>query len=85
MENKQKQIKDCNFCRKNATNLCYDCKLYFCEKCYKIIHELKQESQHTKENIDPFVPIDFNCPQHPDNQLNLYCVDEKGKLKFLLF
>ena len=33
---------------------------------------------HKKENIDPFIPIELKCPIHPQNPMNLFCVDEKG-------
>jgi len=36
-----------------------------------------QKNNHKKENIDYFVPIDTKCPDHPQNPINLFCVDEK--------
>jgi hypothetical protein len=31
------------------------------------------------EKLDIYVPIDLYCQSHPDNSLNLFCADEKGK------
>ena len=80
MEKKQKLIKECEICNDNATNLCFKCKSYFCEHCYKVIHDLQKNPGHKKEKIDPYVSIDIKCPDHPDNPTNLFCVDEKGNL-----
>ena len=55
------------------------CKNYFCENCFKVIHQLKKYSEHKKENIDPFVPIYLKCPEHQEIPMNLFCIDEKGK------
>ena len=73
-------IKNCDFCDKSATCLCFKCNNYFCDNCFKIIHNLPNYSQHKKEIIDPFVPIDVKCPIHPQDRMNLFCLDEKGNL-----
>ena len=75
---KNKLIKECEFCDLNATCLCFICKFYFCDSCFKMIHNKKMKSNHKKEKIDVYVPIDLKCPEHPDNALNLFCVEEKG-------
>ncbi len=75
---KSKNIKDCEICKSNATCLCYECKMYFCERCFKVIHDLKNDPSHKKENIDLFVPIDLKCPLHPEEKINLFCLDEEG-------
>ena len=54
---------------------------YFCESCYKFIHDKKENSNHKKEKIDYYVPIDTRCLVHPKNSLNLFCIDENGKMK----
>ena len=77
------QTKKCDLCRKNANCVCFECVQYFCEQCYKIIHDIKKDSQHKKESIDFFVPIDIKCPYHPKNPLNLFCINEKGKINSL--
>ena len=77
-------IKHCDFCGKDATCLCFECLNYFCDNCYKLIHDLQNNSSHKKEEIDLYVPIDIKCPYHPKNPLNLFCVDEKGKKNILL-
>ena len=74
-----KQIKECEFCNSNATCLCFKCNNYFCENCYKIIHQLEKYSNHKKDPIDPFVPIELKCPDHPEHPLFFFCLEEKGK------
>jgi len=80
MDNKKSnKIKECEICESNATYLCFQCNNYFCESCYKIIHDKAKKGSHKKENIDPFVPIDLKCPYHFQNPMNLFCINEKGK------
>ena len=77
----QKIIKQCETCKvREATTLCFDCNSYFCEICFKFVHDLKQNSNHKKEKIDLFIPIDTKCPEHEGNLMNLFCIDEKGKI-----
>ena len=79
MENKiAKNIKECEMCDSSANCLCFKCNNYFCENCFKIIHDLKKNIGHKKENIDPFIPIELKCPIHLKNPLNLFCINEKG-------
>ena len=85
MKNKDELIKKCEICNTDATCLCFMCKNYFCERCYKLIHDIKNDPKHKKEKIDPYVPIDIKCPQHPDVPMNLFCVDEKGNFIFFNF
>ena len=77
----QKNIKLCEICKVNdATTLCLDCHSYFCEACFKYVHDFKKNSNHSKEKIDLFVPIDTMCPDHERIAMNLFCIDEKGKI-----
>ena len=85
MEKASKFIKNCNFCGENATSLCFECLEYFCDSCFKLIHEKKLKSHHKKELIDYYVPIELKCPLHPNNSNNLFCSDEKGKLYLYLY
>ena len=78
MENSQNNNKLCEVCQIPATNLCFECFLYLCDSCYKIIHNKLQNNKHQKEKIDYFVPIDTKCQEHPKNPINLFCIDEKG-------
>ncbi len=84
MEKTDNLIKKCGICESNATCLCLDCLNYFCEICYKFIHE-KKKSDHKKEKIDPYVPIDIKCPEHKNGILDLFCIEEKGKISFHIF
>ena len=77
---KSSNMKECDFCNDKAIYLCFICRNYYCENCYKIIHDLKKNSQHQKELLDPFIPIEINCPKHPKYPLELFCNDEKGKI-----
>ncbi len=74
-----------NFVEQNATCLCFKCSNYFCDKCFKMIHGLEKNANHKKENIDYYVPIDIKCQYHPLNPLNLFCIDEKGKRKYIKY
>ena len=79
MDKNKNGNKECDICKSNATSLCYECLLYFCNSCYKLIHDKQCNSQHKKQIIDPYVPIDLKCKDHPNNSLSLFCLDEKGK------
>ena len=81
MEKKNNEIKECEICGSNATSLCFKCLFYFCDSCYKLIHDKQKKSNHQKKIIDPYVPIDLKCNDHPGNSLSLFCLDEKGKYK----
>ena len=77
----QKNIKQCDICKdEEATTLCIDCYFYFCEACFKYIHDKKKNRNHKKEKIDLFIPIETKCPEHEGILMNLFCTDEKGKI-----
>ena len=76
---KMKFIKECEICKSNATCLCLKSYSYFCDSCFKLIHDKQVNSNHKKEIIDPFVPIDIKCPEHDKYSMDLFCIDEKGK------
>ena len=80
MEKISTNIKECEVCRRQATNICYECFIYFCDSCYKIAHENLKNNNHKKEKIDYFIPIDTKCQVHPKIPINLFCLDEKGKI-----
>ena len=80
MDKNKKLIKECDICGTNATSLCFQCLLYLCDSCYKFIHDKQKNSNHQKELIDPFVPIDLKCQDHPLNPITLFCLDEKGNI-----
>ena len=72
-------LKKCEICGLEASCLCLKCLMYFCENCYKFIHEKELNNKHEKEKIDYFAPIDTKCAEHPNNKIELFCLDEKGK------
>ena len=81
MENKQKNYKQCDICQDTeAESLCPQCFSYYCDDCYKTVHNKKRNKEHKKEAIDFNVPIDTRCPDHAGNNINLFCIDEKGNL-----
>ena len=79
MNQKSSNIKKCEICENEATSLCFKCISYFCDSCYKFIHDKQNNSLHKKEKIDYYVPIDTKCSDHPKIPITLFCVDEKGK------
>ena len=79
MEDKKKNFKQCDICDLEATLLCLEClNNYYCESCYKFIHDKKAKGNHKKEKIDYYLPIEARCPEHTNIPLNLFCIDEKG-------
>ena len=83
MENTKKNNILCQICGEVAINLCFECVMYLCDSCFKLIHEKNRNKNHKKESIDYFVPFSLKCPDHPKDRINLFCLDEKGK--FILF
>ena len=84
MDLKTYNEKSCEICGENAKNLCLECTSYFCEICYKFVHEKKKNIQHKKEEIDHFNPIDIKCPEHPKVPMNLFCKDDQGKINIFI-
>ena len=80
MEKNKKLIKECDICGINATSLCFKCIQYFCESCFKLIHDKPKNANHQKEIIDPYIPIDLKCLDHPIYPITLFCLDEKGNI-----
>ena len=81
MEKNQKNYKTCDMCKVSAaTSLCPQCFSYYCDDCYKPVHGKKENKDHKKEPIDYNVPIDTYCPDHDTIPINLFCLDEKGKI-----
>ena len=70
--------KSCELCGTKATCVCFKCIMYFCDSCFKIIHNMKISNQHKKEELDLYVPMDIKCPEHPKDRTNLFCIDENG-------
>ena len=80
MEMNQKNFKQCDMCKVGeAKMICPQCFSYYCDNCFKCVHERKGNREHTKEKIDYFVPIDTRCPEHNTVPINLFCLDEKGR------
>ena len=81
MEVNQKNFKQCDLCKdKETTSLCSQCFSYYCDICYKAVHENTKNIKHPKEIIDFNIPIDTCCPDHNNIPNNLFCIDEKGKI-----
>ena len=56
---------------------------YYCDSCYKLIHNIKENKNYKKGKIDYFLPIATRYPEHPKILLDLFCIDEKGM--FLIY
>ena len=81
MEYNQKNFKYCDMCKvTEATSLCPKCFSYYCDICFKSVYNREKNSTHKKEKIDNFVPIDTRCPEHQGNNMNLFCIEEKGNI-----
>ena len=82
----KEQSKKCEICESEATCLCFKCNFYLCDKCYKIIHDLKKSQGHKKELIDPFIYYDLKCSIHKTQQNSLLCLDDKSKkILYIIF
>ena len=71
--------KKCEICELEATCLWFKCNFYLCNKCYKIVHDLKQSPGHKKELIDPWIYYDLKCTLHNTQQNTLFCLDDKSQ------
>ena len=73
MEVNKKNSKQCEVCKdEEATTLCLESSIYFCEACFKFVHDKEKNRNHKKEKIDLFVPIDTTCPEHKGILMNLF-------------
>ena len=79
-----KNIKLCEICGEEATSLCFKCISYFCEGCYKFVHDKKINIQHKKEKIDYYSPFETKCQDHVKIPITLFCVEEKGKTFYII-
>ena len=73
-------LKKCEFCKKDATCLCFQCMTYFCDNCFKLAHGNEEFKSHKKDIIDYNVPIDLKCPEHKLYPLGLFCTNDKGNI-----
>ena len=78
MDKKEKLIKNCEYCGVNATCLCFECLEYYCDSCFKHNHSKQLKAHHKNVGIDPYVPIDLKCRDHPTVPNNLFCAEEKS-------
>ena len=65
-------LKECELCNTYASCLCFECKSYYCNKCYEIIHSIKKSPIHKKEDIDAFVQIDLKCQKIPKDESTFF-------------
>ena len=75
---KKNHYKKCEICKEQAMALCFTCYSYYCDECFKYVHDKKENKNHKKEVIDYFAPIDTKCPLHNGNIVNLFCLEDKG-------
>ena len=77
-------IIKCEICKEKGAFICFQCMNYYCEACYKYAHDKKENSNHKKENIDYYAPINVKCPLHQKYPLDFFCIDDKGNLYIFL-
>lgn len=66
-----------------AVAFCYDCKCAVCEPCKQMHQRSVEHSSHNicslniikESNILPPVSRSYRCPNHPDEELKLFCFD----------
>ncbi len=75
-------LKKCEICFKEATCVCFKCMSYFCDSCYNLVHQIEQRKTNKKDKIDLFIPIEVKCPEHNLVPMNLFCLDEQGKIEY---
>ena len=51
MESNNQNNKLCEFCKVEATSLCLEFNRYFCDKCFKFIHDINENKNHKKEKM----------------------------------
>ena len=85
MEKIQNNFKKCDICGEQASSLCFNCIMYLCDSCFKLIHDKEQNKNHSKEKIDYFAPIDLKCPEHPKIPMSLFCLNDMRKYLFIKF
>ena len=71
--------KECSRCEENATFVCFDCKDYYCENCFNLMHQKAKNKFHKKEEISPFLSIELKCLRHERYQITSFCLTDKGK------
>ena len=60
-----------------AKTLCFQCFSYYCDSCFKCVHEKGKNNEHKKGKIDYFVPIDIWCQVHKKDaiiNINIYII-----------
>ena len=72
----EQNFKKCEFCKNDATCLCFKCMTYFCDSCFKLGHNKEEYKAHKKEKINYFVEL--KCRTHKLHPMDLFCVNEKG-------
>ena len=75
------ESKKCDICQEKANIICLKCNSYYCEECFKYVHNKPANLEHKKDRIDPYVPIETKCKFH-NFPLNLFCITEKGNKYF---
>ena len=77
MKDKSKIVK-CEICLNDATCICYKCMSYYCDTCFKSVHNNEERKAHAKETIDLYVTINIKCPEHNLYPNQLFCLEEKS-------
>lgn len=83
-ENINKEEKKCEICKESAAYICFDCPFYLCYSCFEFIHGKNANMMHQKDEIDPFILLDIKCPEHQQNSMNLFCINERSNKYIIL-
>lgn len=74
------KLKKCEICLVDATCLCFECMTYYCDSCHKLHHNNEENKLHKKYKVDYYVPMDLKCKEHKLHPMDLFCINEKGKI-----
>lgn len=81
----EKIYKQCGVCKSPVKYICFDCSNnFYCESCFNMIHNKKENFLHPKFEIDYFIQAKNLCQEHPTIPLNLFCLTENGKIKYYI-
>ena len=83
MEKIQKDNILCQICGEVAINICFECVMYLCDSCFKLIHD--KTKNHKKESIDYFVPFSLNVQNTLKIELIFFVQMRKVNLFFYLY
>ena len=80
----EKNYKLCNICKSKVNYICFECSNnFYCESCFKMVHNKKENINHQKFDVDYFIQAKTLCPEHQTIPLNIFCLTENGNNKII--